>query len=172
MEKLYRVVKSKIHNKGVFAVRDIKKGTRIFQYLGERISKEEGDRRSDIQAENSRKNPEKGEVYVFELNDKYDIDGDVPENDAKYINHSCRPNCEVDIIKDEIWIISTEDIKKGEELTYDYSYDLDYFSDCPCNCQADNCFGYILDSDLWKDGVKILKKKKLPYRKDLKLPDD
>ena len=168
MKKLYKVVKSKIHNRGVFAVQDIKKGSRIFQYLGEKISKDEGDRRSEIQIEEAEKDPEKGQVYVFELNKKYDIDGNVPENDAKYINHSCKPNCEADIINDEIWIISTKDVKKGQELTYDYSYGLDDFEEYPCNCQSDDCFGYILDGDLWKDGVKILKKKKLPYRKDFK----
>ena len=160
MTKLYRVISSKIHNKGVFASQDIKKGTRIFQYLGERISKEEGDRRSEKQIEEAEKNPEKGQVYIFELNNKYDIDGNIPENDAKYINHSCEPNCETDIIKNKIWIKSMKNIKKGEELTYDYSYGLEDFQEYHCNCRAENCFGYILDSDLRKNAAKLLKKKK------------
>lgn len=164
MPKMYKIVKSGIHNNGIFASRDIKKGTRILKYLGEKVSREEGDRRSEIQIENAAKNPSLGEVYVFELNDKYDIDGNIPGNDARFVNHSCSPNCESDIIKDEIWVVALRDIRKGEELTYDYSYGLDDFEEYPCNCHSDNCFGYILDGDLWEKGRKILKRKGLPYK--------
>ena len=163
-DKPYRIVRSRIHNKGIFASRDIRKGERVVQYVGEWVSKEEGDRRSEVQIERAEKDPSLGEVYVFELNDDYDIDGNVPENDARFINHSCDPNCEADIVKDEIWIIASKDVKKGEELTYDYSYGLDDFEEYPCKCGSKNCFGYILDGDLWDEGRRVLKKKGLPCR--------
>ena len=61
-------------------------------------------------------------VYVFELNKKYDIDGGVARNYARFINHSCDPNCEVEITNNEIWISSIKRIKKYTELTYNYGY--------------------------------------------------
>ena len=160
-KKLYKLTKSKIHNIGVVAAVNLKKGDNVIEYIGEKISKKEGDRRSEIHIEEAEKNPDLGEVYVFELNDKYDIDGSVDYNDAKYINHSCNPNCESDIVNDRIWVKAIRDIKKGEELTYDYSYDLDEFDEYPCRCGDVKCFGYILDGDLWEKGKKILEKKNL-----------
>ena len=64
-------------------------------------------------------------MYIFELNKKYDIDGFFRYNKARYINHSCNPNCEVDIINDRIWISSIKNIRKGQELSYDYGYEFD-----------------------------------------------
>ena len=64
-------------------------------------------------------------MYIFELNSKYDIDGSYLYNKARYINHSCNPNCEVEISRGHIWIVSRKRIKKGQELSYDYGYEFD-----------------------------------------------
>ncbi len=92
-----------------------------------------------------------GSVYIFELNSRYDIDGSPLFNKARYINHSCNPNCEVDIIRGKIWIKSIKKIFKGEELSYDYGYefDRDDFKDHICNCGSKNCIGYIISKDDW-----------------------
>lgn len=139
------VKKSKIHGKGVFAVKNIKKGTKIIEYLGEKISKEEGSMRAQLSFKQSKKNKDKGATYIFELNKKYDIDGNVPRNKARFINHSCSPNCKIEIIKDHIWIISKRDIKKGEELNYNYCYSIEDCLNHPCKCRNKNCVGYIVD---------------------------
>lgn len=154
--ELIIVKESKIHSKGIFAAKDIPKGTRIIEYVGEIISKEEGDRRADMHFEEAQKNPEKGLVYIFELDDEHDLDGDVPENYAKWINHSCDPNCEIDISNGHIWIIAKENIKAGEELGYNYGYDFDEDDNHPCKCGSKNCIGYILHEEHWKKIKKDL----------------
>jgi uncharacterized protein len=147
----YTIVKqSDIHHKGVFAKVGIPKGTKIIQYKGERISKAEGDKRVEIQSKTAENSEDKGQTYIFELNDDYDIDGDVPDNDAKYINHSCDPNCDFEIEEDEIWIYAKRDIKAGEELSYNYGFDFDEkYHENPCRCNSPNCVGYILSEDEW-----------------------
>ncbi len=151
---------SSIHAKGLFATKDIKKGTKVIEYLGEKISKKEGDRRSEKRIKKYLNSKKTGSVYIFELNQKYDIDGTPGYNKAKYINHSCKPNCEIDIIKGHIWIISRKNIKKGEELSYDYGYefDKDDYMDHICLCGAKNCIGYIISSDDWAKYKKFIKK--------------
>ncbi len=119
------VKKSKIHSKGVFAKMDIPKGTKILEYVGEKITKAESDRRQTATLEESKKNVSKGSVYIFELDKKYDIDGDVPYNTAKWINHSCDPNCKIVKKDGHIWIVAKRDIKKGEEISYNYDFDLE-----------------------------------------------
>ena len=104
------------------------------------------------------KNQNNGAVYLFELNSRYDIDGNVSWNTAKYINHSCEPNCEVDIIEEKIWIIALRNIKKGEELSYNYEYDLDVCLDHPCKCGSKKCAGYIVAEEDWPKLRKILEK--------------
>ena len=101
-------------------------------------------------------------MYIFELNKKYDIDGSMLYNKARYINHSCNPNCEVDIIKNKIWISSIKKINKGEELNYDYGYPFneDDFNDHICKCGSDNCIGFIISQDDWVKYNKFLKKNK------------
>jgi len=146
--------KSQIHHKGVFAAKDIPKGTKVIEYVGEKISKKESDIRAEIALEKAKKNKNKGAVYIFTLNKRYDIDGDVPYNTAKYINHSCDPNCETEIIKGHIWIIAIKNIKKGEEISYDYGYDFENHKEHPCKCGSKNCVGYIVA----KEHRKKLKK--------------
>lgn len=142
---------SAIHNKGIFAKKDIPKGTRIIEYVGEKITSAESDKRADRQLDASKKNSETGAVYLFELNSKYYIDGNVSWNTAKYINHTCDPNCESDVIRGHIYVIASRDIKKGEELSYDYGYDADHYKDHPCKCGSKKCKGYIVSQDqIWK----------------------
>jgi uncharacterized protein len=126
---------SRIAGKGLFAAQDIKKGTRIIQYIGERISKEESVRRLS-----------EGNAYIFDFNDRYNIDGKTLKNKARYINHSCDPNCEAHITKRTIWIVALRDITAGEELSYNYGYDAKQYR---CQCGAKNCCGYILDPQYW-----------------------
>ena len=161
MNKLWFKKKSGVHGTGLFAKNNIKKGTKIIEYIGDKVTKKEGDRRSVKQIRNAKKNKNNGMVYVFELNKKYDIDGSLPYNHARLINHSCSPNCEVEIINNRIWIISTKNIKKNLELSYNYgySYDADYV-DHICKCGSLKCIGYILNEDHWP---KINKKKKLNF---------
>ena len=93
------------------------------------------------------------------MNSKYDIDGFFEYNKARYINHSCNPNCEVDIVDGKIWISSIKKIYKGQELSYDYGYEFDEdFRDHPCKCGSQGCVGFIISSDDWKKYLLFLKK--------------
>lgn len=152
--------KSGIHGFGIFAKKDISKGTRIIEYVGERITKAESDRRGPKLVAYAKNHHETGAVYIFELNKRYDIDGHVSYNTAKYINHSCDPNCEAEIIRGHIWISALRDIKKGEELFYNYGYDLDTFEEHECRCGSHRCIGYIVDEDHWPSLKEILAKRK------------
>mgnify|MGYP001184257321 CR=1 FL=1 len=157
---MWKVKKSKVHGTGIFATKNIAKGSRIIQYIGDRVSKLEGDRRSALRIKKYLNSKQTGSVYIFELNDKYDIDGFVTANKAKFINHSCDPNCEVDIVKNEIWISSIKRINKNEELSYDYGYSFDKedFRDHICKCGSNNCIGFIISSDEWPKYLKYLQK--------------
>ena len=142
--KLYKVKKSKIDNQGVYAARNIKAGTRIIYYKGKIITKNETERNPKYDNDKA--------IYLFNLNSRYDLDGDFKYNTARLINHSCNPNCEVDIVENRIWISSIKTIKKGEELSYDYGYefDKDDYKDHICKCGYKKCIGYIISSDDWK----------------------
>jgi SET domain-containing protein len=133
-----RIGISRIHGQGLFAAIDIKQGTHILPYMGEKIPKEEGARRLA-----------QGNEYIFELNDRYDIDGKMLTNTARYINHSCDPNCTVENTGRTLWIIAARDLQEGEELSYNYGYQLDGYETHPCTCGAKNCCGYILDRKYW-----------------------
>ncbi len=152
--------KSKIHGMGIYASKDIPKNTKIIEYIGEKISKKEGDIRSEKRIKKYLNSKKTGSVYIFELNSKYDIDGSKRYNKARYINHSCDPNCEVDIKDGEIWISSIKKIKKGDELSYDYGYafDKDDYKDHVCKCGSKFCIGYIISSDDWPKFLKYLEK--------------
>ncbi|MEE9553990.1 MAG: SET domain-containing protein-lysine N-methyltransferase [candidate division Zixibacteria bacterium] len=144
------VRKSRIHGTGVFARTDIPAETRVIEYVGDRITKAESDRRYQLSWDRSQNGKgDEGIVYIFTLNKRHDIDGDVGWNTARYINHSCDPNCETDIIRGHIWIIAKRDIKKGEEFSYNYGYDIDAWEDHPCRCGSENCIGFIVDEDHW-----------------------
>ena len=151
---MYIVKDSEIHNRGVFAIKDIKKGTLVIEYKGEKITKKESGKRADEQL--SQGDTTKGAVYIFELNKRYDIDGNVDYNDARYINHSCEPNCEAVHHNKGIWIQAIKNIKKGEEITYNYGFDVDNFKEHPCRCGSKKCVGYIVDKDQWPKLKKLI----------------
>ncbi len=158
---MYKVKKSKVHGSGVFAEKKININTKVIQYIGEKILKSEGDKRSGKRISKYLHSEDHGSVYIFELNSKYDIDGTPNYNKAKYINHSCNPNCEVEISRGEIWIRSIKKIKKGEELSYDYGFefDKDDYTDHVCKCSSKNCIGYIISQDDYTKYKKYLEKK-------------
>ncbi len=152
--------KSSVHGFGIFAKTFIPKGVKVVEYIGEKITKAESNRRGPLLVEYARKHKELGAVYLFELNSRYDIDGHVSYNTAKYINHSCEPSCEVEIIRGHIWVMALRDIEKGEELFYNYGYDdIDEYNDHPCYCGSNRCVGYILSEDTWPKLKKVLSKK-------------
>lgn len=151
------VKQSGIHNRGVFATQDIKKGEQITEYLGEKVTSKEGSKRSFEQQK-------KGMVYIFKINKKYDIDGDVDYNIARLINHSCSPNCEAKQEGEKIFICALKDIKKGEELTFDYNFGIDSYEEHPCRCGAANCVGFIV-GEKHRPKLKELISKKLKLRK-------
>ena len=134
--------------------------TKIIQYIGEKILKSECDRRSEKRIRKYLNSEITGSVYIFELNKKYDIDGAFRYNKARFMNHSCDPNCEVEIEKNEIWISSIKDIKVGEELSYDYGYELDSddFRDRVCKCGSKKCIGFIIASDDRKNTLNSSRK--------------
>ena len=158
--KYILVKKSKIHSNGVYAKKDIRKGTKIIEYVGELVSKEEGDKRSENQYKAHKKDKNAGAVYVYELTKKWDLDGNFSYNPARLINHSCEPNAKYKQIGLKIFIVSIKKIKKGEEITYDYGYDLEDYKNHKCRCGSKKCIGYIIGKNFLKDFKKLQKKKK------------
>ena len=149
--KLYKVKKSNIDNKGLCANQDIKKGTKIIQYRGKIITRKKSE--EDPKFDNDKA------IYLFNLNKRYDLDGDFKYNTARLINHSCNPNCEVKGAGLKIWVYAIKDIKKNEELSYDYGFGFDEdFKNYPCRCGSKKCCGYIVrEGSRWR----IKKKKKV-----------
>ena len=159
----YKVDSSKLieGTKGAFAIVDIPKDTKIVQYKGKLITKSVSEKRSDM-------HKAKGELWIFTLNDTYDIDASVHGNEARFINHSCEPNCQaVNHDDEEVWIESICDIKKGEELTYNYSFD-EPDGAFPCLCGSKTCSGWIVKDDyVFKPGEKeALEKEKEEFLKE------
>ncbi len=150
---------SKMHGRGLFATADIPKKARVIEYVGEKVDQEEAARRSQRQSKRSKRSGT-GAVYLFTLNSKWDVDGNVPYNTARLANHSCDPNCETDIINNRIWIISRRKIKAGEEITYDYGFSMDEWEEHPCLCGSKNCLGYIVSASRRGALARILKKRK------------
>ena len=161
--------KSRIHSTGIFAKKDIPKGTRIIEYVGEKVTKAESDRRANIPLEKNKKNSGFGAVYIFILNKRHDIDGNVSYNTARFINHSCDPNCETEIIRGHIWVIALRDIKKGKEIAYNYNYNIEDYEDHKCVCGSKRCVGYIVDEDYWPRLKKKEKAKKEKLKKAKKV---
>ena len=136
---------SSIHGKGVFAVKLIPKGIRLYAYEGLRV------KRSQLP-----ENYVKGltsMVYVMNLDDELVIDGELEGNDSRYINHSCSPNCEVYFLNNTPFIYSTREIKEGEELSYDYRLGMLGEEELtleqkkawfPCHCGSSDCRGTIM----------------------------
>jgi uncharacterized protein len=133
-----RIGVSPIHGLGLFAVTAMKRETRILPYRGEKITKDESARRVAA-----------GNGYIFAFSARYDIDGQARTNTARYINHSCTPNCYTLANVRTIWIVAQRDIVPGEELTYNYGYGPEEYEDYPCHCGAASCCSYMLDTRYW-----------------------
>jgi len=162
--QLCEVRGSDIHGHGVYAAGFIPKETRIIEYIGELISKEESEKRALKQ---HAKSVDSGDaaVYIFTLSKNYDIDGNVPWNTARLINHSCNPNCEAWIVGRRIYIYSLRDIQKGEELSFDYGFDIECFEDHLCLCGSKDCVGYIVSRAQWPELQERLAKKETGAKK-------
>jgi SET domain-containing protein len=141
---LFQVRDSTIHGRGVFALRSIKKGERIVEYTGERVSHLEADRRYEDRPDSD------NHTFLFVVDRLTVIDAGVGGNDARYINHACDPNCETLIDERRVFIEALRDIEPDEELNYDYQIERDD-DDSPdvdtiwaCRCGADACRGTML----------------------------
>lgn len=140
----FELRQSPIQGRGAFATRRIRKGARIIEYTGERITQDEADERYDDEA------MDRHHTFLFTLDEKTVIDAAVDGNEARFINHSCDPNCQALIEDDKIFIYALKDISLGEELCYDYAYEraegMDEESEklYVCRCGAKDCRGTIL----------------------------
>jgi SET domain-containing protein len=140
----FEVRQSKIQGKGAFAIRNIKKGTRLIEYLGQRISWRTADKRYDDEKMG------RHHTFLFTVDDKTVIDAAVNGNDARFLNHSCDGNCEAITDRKRIFIDARKSIKAGEELLYDYQYERsdDHTAEdekfYACRCGSRNCRGTIL----------------------------
>jgi uncharacterized protein len=137
---------SGIHGRGVYALARIRKGTRVIEYLGERISHAEADRRYEQKEDD-------GHTFLFIASNRTVIDAGVNGNDARFINHSCNPNCETVIEGSRVFIDAIRNIKAGEELGYDYQLTWESTDDpaelalYSCRCGAKKCRGTMLDTE-------------------------
>ena len=118
--------KSRISGWGVFATESINKNKRIVTYTGEKIRNQESLKREERYLK-------RGHIWCFKLNKHFVRDAAVGGNIARYINHSCTPNCYTRVLGDTIWIIAARNIRKGEELTYDYATDGPGHIRCLCS---------------------------------------
>src|SRR5688500_6960807 len=140
----FEIRASPIQGLGAFATRRIPAGTRLVEYAGERLTPRQADDRYPDVAD------ERYHTFLFAIDDDVVIDAAVDGNEARWINHSCDPNCDAVIDEDRIWIETIRDIEPGEELAYDYAYVLpERHSPAakrryPCNCGATRCRGTML----------------------------
>ena len=144
MSQPFELRSSPIHGQGVFAVRRIRKGTRLIEYIGERIAPETADLRYDDDAMTI------PHTFLFTVDAHTVIDAAVGGNEARFINHSCNPNCEAVDDDGRIFIEAIRNIRPGEELTYDYHLERDgrwrkeWAERYACRCGAPNCRGTLL----------------------------
>lgn len=140
----FEVRGSRVHGMGAFALRRIKKGTRLVEYLGERITHGEADQRYEDYDVND------NHTFLFVVDKRTVIDAGVNGNDARFINHACDPNCESEIEDRRVFIDAIRDIEPGEELNYDYQIGRER-GDPPnvdeiyaCRCGSSKCRGTML----------------------------
>ena len=138
---------SPIHGTGGFACADRPAQTRVLEYVGERIDKHESLDRCM-----------RGEPFIFHLDEQWDLDGNVEWNPARFLNHSCAPNCEAELLDGRIWIMTIQAVRGGEEITFNYGYDLIDYREHPCRCGAPGCVGYIVAAEFF-DRVRLDEKR-------------
>lgn len=138
--------RSRIHGQGVFARYALPAGLKLGEYLGERIDKAESNRRG-LEQEALAQKTGVAAVYIFDLNETHDLDGNKPYNWVRFVNHSCAPNCEVVNEDDRLFLYTVAPVARGAELTFDYGYDIAHFMDHPCRCGSANCPGYIVSAE-------------------------
>ena len=161
---LYEVRRSGIHGNGVYAAKSIPKGTRIVEYLGERISHKQADDRYEAKGQDD------GHTFLFVVNSRVVIDAGVDGNDARFINHSCDPNCDTVIEGGRVFIESLRDIESGEELGYEYGLtwestdDEEELKNYTCRCGARRCRGTMLAEEPL-DAAKARRKRAAARRK-------
>ena len=124
---------SPIHGTGGFAITEISAGTPMIEYLGRRVDRVESLRQRRL-----------NNACLFCLDPEAYLDGSVSWNPARFLNHSCDPNAEAELISGRIWIVARRNICAGEEITFDYGYDRSSYRKYPCRCGAPNCVGYIV----------------------------
>jgi uncharacterized protein len=141
---LHKVRKSKIHGNGVFANRRIRKGARILEYLGDRITHRQADKRYEDHDEND------NHTFLFIVDKRTVLDAAIGGNDARWINHSCDGNCDSEVEQGRVFIKARRTIQRGEELGYDYEIGRDR-NDPPnvdeiyaCRCGSPKCRGTML----------------------------
>lgn len=152
---------SPIHGRGVYALREIPRGTTIIEYTGERISWEEADRREE------EKDDDDTHTMLFTVNKKVVIDATRRGSDARFVNHSCWGNCRTYIDDDRVYIESRRKIQPGEELLYDYKLSMDgekitqkLKKAYACRCGSPRCRGTLLNlPSAKKDAEKAATKK-------------
>jgi SET domain-containing protein len=157
--EFYEVRRSGVHGYGGFAKKDLKKGTRITEYLGDRITHAEADKRYEDHDEDD------NHTFLFIVDKRTVIDAGVGGNNARFINHQCDPNCESTTEKGRVWIEAIRNIKAGEELGYDYQIGRE--KDDPenvdeiyaCRCGSPKCRGTMLWPAKRPKAVKRRKKK-------------
>jgi SET domain-containing protein len=163
---LIEVRYSRIHGYGVFALRRIRKGTTVLEYLGDRLSHEQADARY------AKKDSRDNHTFLFTVDAKTVIDAGVDGNEARYVNHGCNPNCQSISLNKRIFIEAIRTIQPGEELAYDYQIQrddddpLDVEAIFACRCGAQECRGSMLEAGSKKPKLKR-KKPKLKRKKAL-----
>jgi len=151
---MIRVRRSRLHGRGVFALRRIRKGTRIIEYLGDRVSHRDADKRYQHKPQDD------NHTFLFIVDRGVVIDGGANGNDARFINHSCDPNCESMIEDRRVFIEAIRTIRPGEELSYDYQIGRDKHDPAnvdeiyACLCGARSCRGSMLWPARRKSGSK------------------
>jgi len=169
----YAVRNSKIHGKGVFAKRPIRKGIRVIEYTGPIISMKQADKIGNTVDENGHSH-----TMLFTVDENHVIDGN-RGGDAKWINHGCTPNCEAIQDGERIFIEAIRPIKTGEEITYDYHLVVEgkitdeVRKEFECFCGSPKCRHTQIDARILakqarKDKLKAAKKKAKAEKKQLK----
>lgn len=163
----FEIRDSPVAGKGAFAIRPIKKGERLIEYVGERIPHPVADERYDDDS------MEEHHTFLFSVSSRTVIDATHQGNESRYINHSCDPNCETEIERGRVFIFALRDIKVGEELNYDYAYERSGDEtekeerQYRCLCGARKCRGSIMEPKAeYEKRVRAKRRKEAQARRE------